>query len=120
MLWRQGGDSFDQPLDRTCGALPGRPALRDVVGRLVRTAHGDVAAVRQHSLLGARPGRLVRSPTKPERELRNTALIVARGDRTPIDDLRGGRRLVTPSNMVGRRSYSSIASSLGMSRGIPG
>ena len=39
----QGGGKFCQPRDRTWCAVPRRAALRDVVGRLVRTTHGDVA-----------------------------------------------------------------------------
>src|SRR5512142_3197807 len=67
-LWRQGGDSLGQPGDRAWRAVPSRPTFRDVVGRLVRTAEGDVAAFGEHGRL--RPGQdcghmLVRGPGLP-------------------------------------------------------
>jgi len=45
VIRRQGSDDLGEPLDRTWCAAPGRPALRDVLGRLVGTTHGDVVAV---------------------------------------------------------------------------
>jgi hypothetical protein len=49
----QGSGEFCQPRDRTWCAMPRRAAFCDVVGRLVRTTHGDVAIVRVHRRLRA-------------------------------------------------------------------
>src|SRR6516165_286117 len=66
---RQGGDEFCQPRDCTWCATPSRAAFRDVVGRLVRPTHGDVAIVRGHRRLRAGQDggyMLVRGPGIPD------------------------------------------------------
>src|SRR5437764_674137 len=68
-LRRQGGSELCQPRDCTWRAMPRRTAFRDVVGRLVRTTHGDVAIVRDHWRLRAGQDgghMLVRGPGIPD------------------------------------------------------
>ncbi len=68
-LRRQGGGEFCHPRDRTWRAVPRRAAFSDVVGRLVRPTHGDVAIVRDNRRLGAGQDggyMLVRGPGVPD------------------------------------------------------
>ena len=52
LLW-QDGNKFVQPDDCTRRLVPSWTAIAHVVGCFVRSAHGDVAAVRDHRRLGA-------------------------------------------------------------------
>src|SRR5258706_11551931 len=101
----QAGGKLCQPGDRSWRAMPRRAAFSDVVGRLVRTTHSDIAIVVDHRRLRAgQYGRdvLVCGPCIPDqrRGLIVAIPVTAKGHERPCVEperaavLMGGQQLL--------------------------